>query len=82
MAVNPEMTVAGEISRLLLVPSASKVETFVKGRVELIEFPVIGDSSLVGMSLAQMYAKYQIKVLVCAVERESNVFIPDGEYVM
>ena len=67
MAVNPEMTVAGEISRLLLVPSASKVETFVKGRVELIEFPVIGDSSL---------------VLVCAVERESNVFIPDGEYVM
>ena len=66
MAVNPEMTVAGEISRLLLVPSASK----------------IGDSSLVGMSLAQMYAKYQIKVLVCAVERESNVFIPDGEYVM
>ena len=81
MAVNPEMTVA-RFSRLLLVPSASKVETFVKGRVELIEFPVIRDSSLVGMSLAQMYAKYQIKVLVCAVERESDVFIPDGEYVM
>lgn len=82
MAVNPEMTVAGEISRLLLVPSASKVETFVKGRVELIEFPVTEGSFLVGMSLAQMYAKYQIKVLVCAVERENNVFIPDGEYVM
>ncbi len=82
MAVNPEMTVAGEISRLLLVPSASKVETFVKSRVELIEFPILGESPLVGMSLAQMYVKYQIKILVCAVERGDDVFIPDGEYVM
>lgn len=82
MAVNPEMTVAGEISRLLLVPSASKVETFVKSRVELIEFPILAESPLVGMSLAQMYVKYQIKILVCAVERGQDVFIPDGEYVM
>ena len=38
MAVNPELIVANDISRLLLFPVASKIETFVKGRVELIEF--------------------------------------------
>ena len=82
MAVNPELAVAGEIARLLLFPDASKIETFVKGRVELIEFPLSESSKLAGMSLAEMYQKFQIKVLVCAVERGDNVVIPDGEYVL
>ena len=34
MTINPELTVANEIARVLIFPSASKVETFVKGRVE------------------------------------------------
>ena len=40
MAVNPELAVANEISRVLIFPVASKIETFVKGRVELVEFTV------------------------------------------
>lgn len=82
MAVNPELTVAGEISRVLLFPDASKIETFVKGRVDLIEMPPLDESRLVGMSLAEMYGKFQVKVLVCAVVRSSEVFIPDGEYII
>lgn len=82
MAVNPELTVAGDISRVLLFPDASKVETFVKGRVELIELPITEKSRLVGMSLADMYNRLQIKVLVCAAERGEEVRIPDGDYVL
>ena len=82
MAVNPELIVANDISRLLLFPVASKIETFVNGRVELIEFTVSEDNRLVGMSLAAIYKKFQIKILVCAVEHEGKVFIPDGEYVL
>lgn len=82
MAVNPELAVAGEIARVLLFPDASKIETFVKGRVELIEFPLSQNSMLAGMSLAEMYNKFQIKILVCAVERGDNVVIPDGEYIL
>ncbi|HJD47545.1 MAG TPA: Trk system potassium transporter TrkA, partial [Candidatus Mediterraneibacter norfolkensis] len=82
MAVNPELIVADEISRLLLFPDASKIETFVKGRVELIEFPILKGSRLVGMSLADMYNKFQIKILVCAAEHCDNVIIPDGDYVI
>lgn len=82
MAVNPELTVAGEIAKVLLFPDASKIESFVKGKVELIELPLSEKSMLAGMSLADMYNKFQIKILVCAVERGDDVFIPDGEYVM
>ena len=82
MAVNPELIVADEISRLLLFPDASKIETFVKGRVELIEFPIPENNRVIGMSLAEMYNKLQIKVLVCAVEHCGEVLIPDGDYVI
>ena len=82
MAVNPELIVADEISRVLLFPDASKIETFVKGRVELIEFPIPENNRVIGMSLAEMYNKLQIKVLVCAVEHCGEVLIPDGDYVI
>lgn len=82
MVVNPELIMAQEINRLLIFPNASKIETFVKGKVELIELPLLNDSPLIGMSLKEIYIKYQIKLLVCAVEREDKVVIPDGDFVM
>lgn len=82
MAVNPEFTVSNDISRVLLFPDASKVETFVKGRVELVEFPVKSGSMLAGLSLAEVYRRYQIKILVCAVKRDNDVSIPDGDFII
>lgn len=82
MTVNPELTTANEIARVLLFPETSKVETFMKGRVELVEYPVRDDSPLVGLSLAEIYKKFQIQILVCAVKRGSDVYIPDGSFVL
>lgn len=82
MAVNPELTVAGEISRVLIFPEVSKMETFVKGRVELVEFTLSECNSVVGKSLAEIYKAYKIKILVCAVQRDQEVFIPDGEFAL
>lgn len=82
MAVNPELTVAGEISRVLIFPEVSKMETFMKGRVELVEFTLGENNTVVGKSLAEVYKAYKIKILVCAVQREEEVFIPDGEFVL
>ena len=82
MAVNPELTVAGEILRVLIFPEVSKMETFVKGRVELVEFTLSECNSVVGKSLAEIYKAYKIKILVCAVQRDQEVFIPDGEFVL
>lgn len=82
MVVNPEHAVANEIARNLIFPQASKVETFVKGRLELVEFAVKAGTPLVGNALADIYRKFQIKVLVCAVQRGQEVFIPDGYFVV
>ena len=82
MAINPELTVANEISRVLIFPSASKVETFVKGKVELVEVPLREGNPMIGKSLAEVYKKFQIKILVCAVQRGKEVYIPDGAFVI
>ena len=82
MVINPEFAVANEIARNLILPDASKVETFVKGRLELVEFPVREESPVIGYKLADIYSKFQIKILICAIKRGSEVFIPDGEFVI
>ena len=82
MAVNPELAASNEIVRVLLFPEASKVETFMKGRVELVESTVRENSPLIGLSLAEIYKKFQIKILVCAVKRGGEVYIPDGSFVL
>ena len=82
MAVNPELAAANEISRVLLLPEACKVETFMKGRVELIEHVMREESLLAGLSLAEIYRKFQIKILVCAVKRGSEIYFPDGDFVL
>ena len=82
MAVNPELALAGEISRVLIFPSAAKIETFVKGRVELVEVTLNEKSVIAGVPLSGLYKKYQIKMLICAVQRRQKVYIPDGSFVL
>ena len=82
MAVNPELAVAREIERILIFPAASKIETFVKGRMELVEFPIREGNPVIGMSLLEIYKKYQIKILVCAVKRNGEVIIPTGDFIL
>lgn len=82
LTVNPEFAAANEISRILLFPKANKVETFMKGKVELVEYPIDENNPLAGLSLAEIYRRFQIKFLVCAVKREHDIFIPDGSFVL
>lgn len=82
MIVNPEYTSAAEISRMLRFPAAINTETFAKGRVELVEFQVDPGSVLIGKTLFEIYKEIKIKVLVCAVQRGEEVFIPKGDFVI
>ncbi|MBQ6529665.1 MAG: Trk system potassium transporter TrkA, partial [Clostridia bacterium] len=82
MIVNPEFASAAEISRMLRFPAAINTETFAKGRVELVEFNVDPDSILIGKTLYEIYKEIKIKVLVCAVQRGNEVFIPNGNFVL
>ncbi|MBQ8733545.1 MAG: Trk system potassium transporter TrkA, partial [Anaerotignum sp.] len=82
MAVNPEFAAATEILRLLRFPSALKIEVFARGRVELVEIKIPPHSVLDGMPLWAIYKEFQVKVLVCAVQRDGEVFIPNGDFVL
>lgn len=82
MVVNPEQVAASEIGKMLTFPSALQLDSFSRGRVELIEIRLAEDSPLAGHDLIWFSAKYPFKVLVGAVERRGEVFIPRGDFVM
>lgn len=82
MVINPEQAAALEISRLLKFPSAIKVDTFAKGRVELLKCKVVEGSPLCNCSLMDISNVLHCDVLVCAVERGEEVYIPDGKFVL
>ena len=54
MIINPELTAATEISRLLRFPSAIKIDTFAKGRVELLKFRIKPEFHLNNMPVSQI----------------------------
>lgn len=82
LPINPEKETANEITKILNFPEAIKVGSFAKGHVDLVELFIPEKNPLVGESLLSIYQKYQIKVLVCAVERGNEVFIPTGSFVL
>ena len=82
MAINPELAAAGEIARLLRFPSAIKIEPFAKGKIELLKFRIPEGSVLDQTRVMEVVGKLKSNVLICAVERGSDVVIPDGNFMM
>lgn len=79
MTINPEEACATEMARVLRFPSAIKIDTFAKGRVEILKTSVMAGSPLDGLVLKDI-SKFRANVLICAVERgEREVIIPSGD---
>ena len=64
------------------IPSAIKVDTFAKGKVELLKFKIPKGSILDSMPIMLMNTSLKTQVLVCSVERGSQVFIPSGPFIL
>lgn len=82
LVINPELTTARDITNSLVFPTAARLEVFGKGRVEMVEYKITEDSQLTGLSLAEVYKRLKLKFLICAVQRESGIFIPTGDFVI
>ncbi len=84
MAINPERATAQEISRLLRFPFASNIESFARGRVEMVEFRAQESDVVVGHALKNLNHKLKglPQVLYAAVEREGEVIIPNGDFTI
>lgn len=80
MSINPELLAAQELSDLLKLPSAVKIEPFSHRNFEMIELRIKGGSALNGVKLKDLPGKTRAKVLICAVQRGDQVYIPDGNF--
>ncbi len=82
MIINPEYEVSKEISRILYLPSALEVNSFAHGQAELIKFKIPEGNILDGMMIMNLSRHIETKVLICAIERDGEVFIPAGNFTM
>lgn len=82
LLINPENDTAVEISRILRFPSAANIETFYRGRVELMSFRAREENFFIGQPLSALSRKVRdLPILFCAAERNEEVLIPDGSFV-
>ena len=82
LAINPDYVTAEEISRVMQFPVATQVESFPDSDLEIVTFRVAENSRLNGVSLMKLPTLIRQKVLVCAAERDGQVMIPDGSFVL
>lgn len=82
MIVNPEQITAHEITRLLQFPSAIQIDAFSKGHVELVKFRMLPEFEMDGLSISELSSRFPQSMLICAVERDGEIEIPNGDFVL
>lgn len=76
--INPDFSAARDIAAIIKYPSALSVETFMGGRVSLVEFEVADQSPLIGLPLTEYSSKFN-SIRICIVHRGDEVMIPKGQ---
>ncbi len=80
MAINPELEAANEILRTLRFKSAEQVETFAKSRMEILTCYVQEGTPICNVKIKDYYDKIKAKIFICALKRDDEVIIPNGEF--
>lgn len=78
MIINPELEAAKEMARILYLPTTLEVNSFAHGQAELIKFKIPEGNVLDGVEIMSLSRSISTKVLICAVERDGEVYIPSG----
>ena len=82
MIINPELETAKEIFNLISLPSIAQIDHFARGKVTLVEIVAERGCALVGETLISLSKKLVSRVLICAVQRGSDVIIPSGHFMI
>ena len=80
--INPELAVANEIMRLLKMPMAVNVQSFMDGNVLLAEQNITEHHPMAGLSLIDVHRKFGISMLVATVTRGKKALVPRGDFVL
>lgn len=82
MIINPELEAAREIAHILYLPTALEVNSFAHGQAELVKLKIPEGNALDGITLADFGKNTSADVLICAIERNGEVYIPSGDFRM
>ena len=82
MVINPDLEAAREMARILYLPTVLEVNSFAHGQAEMVKFKLSQDNILVGLSLMELSRDVYSDILICAIERDGKVTIPDGNFVI
>ncbi|MBQ8281542.1 MAG: Trk system potassium transporter TrkA [Lachnospiraceae bacterium] len=82
MIINPELETAKEAAHILYLPTALEVNSFAHNQAELVKFKIPDGNVADGLSIAEVNRRIESKFLICAVERNGEVYIPDGDFVL
>ena len=81
MIINPELASASSIARIFQFPSATKIDTFAKGRIEMLHFRVTPECKLNNYKLIHIRTTLKCEVLACTVCRGEEILIPRGDFI-
>lgn len=82
MMINPEQEAANAIARILYLPTALDVAPFARGHAEMVRIKLPKGNVLAGKKIADLSQELSGAVLICAVERNGDVYIPDGGFAL
>ena len=82
MIISPKQLTANQIAQTLSIPSAIETTSFFKGRIYVISLKLKEDSKYIGQSIKEISQKLNGNIIVCAIEREDSVVIPNGETII
>lgn len=82
MVINPELESAREMAKILYMPSTLEVTSFAHGQAELIKFQIPDGNMLDNLPISELGKNLASDVLIGAVERGDEVFIPSGNFVL
>lgn len=82
MIINPDLESAKEVARILYLPATLEVNSFAHGQAEMIKFKIPEGNILANLPISQLGKAISHKVLICAVERDGEVYIPSGNFVL
>ena len=82
MIIKPELEASLETARILYLPTALEVNSFAHGQAEIVKFKIPEGNLLDGMTIATLGKSITNEILICAIEREGEVYIPGGNFQM
>lgn len=80
MIINPELEASAEAARILYLPTALEVNSFAHGQAEMVKFKVTEGNKLAGNTIALLGTDITENIVICAVERNGEVYIPSGNF--